>query len=99
VQFAADTSGGVHALAWDHEGAGPPVASLTAAAAWATLNADLVVAANAQIASPTTTAVVQHVFTRDAKRVRGLLDTGVKIHLVLPVASARGDALVAGELN
>ncbi len=99
VQFAAGPDGLLHALAWDVEHAGPPVASLAAAGAWATLNAELVAAACPGVVPSAGVPVTQHVFTRDAKRVRGLLDTGVKIHLVITTPAHPGAPMVAGELN
>jgi len=98
VQFAADAAGSLHVLAWDDSAAEPPVASIAAAGAWAVLNGELVASACPGVASPTDRAPVQHLFTRDARRLRGLLDTSVKVHLVL-AAPQGATTMVAGELN
>jgi len=99
IEFAACPDGKLHALAWDGGDSAPPIAALAAAGAWALLNADLIGTACPGIALRDGDGPVQHVFTRDARRVRGLLDTPVRIHLVMPSAGHAGAALVAGELN
>lgn len=96
VEFAcrADT-GRLQVLAWDSSDGAPPVAALAAASAWAVLNAELIGAACPGVSLGE--APVQRVFTRDARRVRGLLDSPVRVHLVLGGEGPTG--AVCGELN
>ncbi len=97
VRFGVGADGSLHALAWDDPAGEAPVASVASAGAWAAVNAELIAAACPGIVSPAERGVVQHVFTREARRLRGLLDSSVKVHLVL--STPGNDALIAGALN
>ncbi|MCA9292887.1 MAG: hypothetical protein KDA20_03640 [Phycisphaerales bacterium] len=93
VQFAADEQGRLHVLA---DGA-LALQALSQAAAWADLHRTLI--GQAIGAAIPTSMITQHVFAHDAKAMRWLLDTPVRIHLITR-ATVRGESVtVACALN
>lgn len=96
VVLAHGSEGALHLLA--DAGASPEagVRGLLAAAAWADAHADLLEAAHAgAIRGVREHGATLHLVTRDAKACRGLLDTGVHVHL----AVRAGGAWVVTALN
>jgi hypothetical protein len=97
VELALGPGGGLHLVAsisGDGEAIGP--ASLLTAASWAQSHAALLEAARpAEVNMSHPDGPVLHVITTDARLARPMLDTGVRVHLVLRV----GDALAVHDLN
>ncbi len=96
VVLAHGADGALHLLA--DAGASPEagVRGLLAAAAWADAHAGLLEAAHAgAIRGVREHGATLHLVTRDAKACRGLLDTGVRVHL----AVRAGGAWVVTALN
>lgn len=92
VELALGSSGVLHLVSPMQQGAG----ALLTAAAWAQSHASLLEAARPEelnMAHPE--GPVLHVVTSDAKLARPMLDTGVRVHLVLKV----GDAVAVHDLN
>jgi hypothetical protein len=98
VELALDTAGQVHLLS---EATGPHsdrFAQLHAANAWSRSHAALLHRALASDHPQVdlSRSAVLHLFTRDAREVRHLGESGVKLHLLIPVpGSARGETVTA----
>ncbi len=93
VMLASENDGTLHLLA---RGGSDSVPSLLAAAAWAGEHAKLLARAFPAIHERTIQAgPVLHVTTDDARSARGLLDTAVRVHLVVEV----GGRVVLKPLN
>jgi hypothetical protein len=91
VVLAHGADGSLHLLA--DAGASPEggVRGLLAAAAWADAHADLLEAAHAGVLRGVRAhGATLHLLTRDAKACRGLLDTGVRVHLAVRAGGAWG---------
>jgi hypothetical protein len=102
VELAAGADGGLHLVAvvgfgTPALGVGDAAGQLLTAAAWAGDHAKLLAAA-----CPTLKAIddpVLHVLTTSAREARGLLDTGMRIHLVTRVEVAGTVAFGVADLN
>lgn len=103
VELAIDGDGGLHLLAhmagqggMAAPGGHDPVHALLAASAWAAEHTPLL-----QFAAPAMKdwCPTLHVLTGDAKAVRGLLATGIRVHLLSPVSVAGREGWFCGALN
>lgn len=93
VELAVGAAGVLHLVSPLHEGGAGP---LLTAAAWAQSHAPLLEAARpASLNMTHPDGPVLHVITSDAKSARPMLDTGVRVHLMLKV----GDAMTVHDLN
>lgn len=96
VEFAIDSSGGLHVLRRD-DVEGDALAALTGAAAWASRNAALINLAIGTLGPLSAAQPILHMFTQRPRRVRGLIDAEVRLHALAPVPQDR--QWVALELN
>ncbi|HYE62146.1 MAG TPA: hypothetical protein VD997_09125 [Phycisphaerales bacterium] len=83
IRMAADAQGRLHLLALDDIDPSDGAARLLTAASWANDHAPLLVAAAPALKSAADPAL--HVLTNDAKLVRPLLDTGLRLHAITRV--------------
>lgn len=80
VEFALDEKNSLHALASEDVGG---LAGLTSAHGWAQRHAELIrMALSANGAIPNAGSPILHLFTGQARQIRPLLDTEVKVHLL-----------------
>jgi hypothetical protein len=87
VRLAIDTGRGLHLIAGDGDDS---ARELLVAASWAGEHADLLAAACPGLRAANVLAgPTLHVMTSDARAVRSLLDTAVRVHLVVDVGTAR----------
>ncbi len=98
VTLAADELGALHLIADDADGSDEAVRQLTAAATWASAHGKLLRKAEPSLGDAGREPV-RHLLTNDAKRVRNLLDTDLKVHLVTEVSLGGQRGRVAIEIN
>jgi len=96
VTLACDARGELHLLCEDEGSRG--IERLTAAGAWATKHRELLHAVNRSLASEGDD-VVLHLLTREPKRVRHLLDSDVRVHMMARVPERCGTGWCFVELN
>jgi hypothetical protein len=98
VELASAADGSLHLIAGAD---GAPIAEasqrLLTAAAWASAHAKLLLAAAPSLKSAADP--ILHVLTSDAKQARGLLDTGLRVHLATRVELAGQVAWAMADLN
>jgi hypothetical protein len=97
VELAIDGAGRVHALARLEGGDGRVMERLLAASAWAGLHADWI-----RLATGNTAAggnATAHIFTEDARSARPLLDSEVRVHLLVRARAGDRDVCVCRDLN
>lgn len=100
VEVAVGEDGALHLLV-DQRARGA-VKSLLCARAWAAANMALLVAACRGERTPGARAdrpLALHVFVREAKRARALLDTDVRVHLLMRVRVDGREAWACADLN
>ncbi len=98
VTLASDELGALHLIADDADGSDEAVRQLTAAATWAAAHGKLLRKAEPSLGAADREPV-RHLLTDDAKRVRNLLDTDLKVHLVTEVTLGGQRGRVAVEIN
>ncbi|GJM18722.1 MAG: hypothetical protein DHS20C14_09350 [Phycisphaeraceae bacterium] len=98
VRLAADGAGRLHLVADDSDGSDEAVRQLTAAGTWATAHLKLLRRAEPSLGEHAG-APVAHLLTNDAKRVRTLLDSEIRVHLVTRVTLGGQSGQVAVALN
>jgi hypothetical protein len=101
VELAVDDAGAMHLLARADPGAGEGLAAMLAVSSWAVQHERLIALASAGIGRTLDPGIAptQHLFTADARRVRPLLDTAVKLHLLAPVTVEGRRGWFCTELN
>ncbi|MEQ8769849.1 MAG: hypothetical protein RIB60_04995 [Phycisphaerales bacterium] len=98
VTLAADELGALHLIADDSDGSDEAVRQLTAAATWASAHGKLLRKAEPALGD-SSREPVRHLLTNDSKRVRNLLDTDLRVHLVTEVSLGGQRGRVAVEIN
>jgi hypothetical protein len=97
VELAVDDSGRVHALAQQGPDA---VAHMLCAAAWAREHSEILSLSQPGVKIDGAASPVLHLFTDEAPPVRPLLDTDVRLHLLLrPSYERRQGGFVCADLN
>ncbi len=97
VELAIDGTGRVHALARLDGADGRVMERLLAASAWAGLHAEWIrLATGGSGAGGNATA---HVFTEDPRSVRSLLDSDVRVHLLVRARAGDREVCVCRDLN
>lgn len=97
VELASDASGALHLLAYDELGPRGPLESLAIAAAWATTNSQLLLAAAPALTGPV--EPIEHLFVAQPSAVRHLLDAPIRLHLLASVAVENRRAWCEAPLN
>ena len=97
IELAIDGSGSIHLLANGVGGEEEAVRSLMVASSWAEAHAAILAATGTGVresARPT-----MHLFTDEPKRMRRMLDTPVRVHLLAPVSVGGRVGWYCAELN
>lgn len=97
VQFACDAEGSLHALAMSSDPE-QTLADLQTCVTWASQHASLL-APHLPTRSPNPGQPTAHLFVREAKPVRRLLETPTRVHLLAPVETPAGPVWFHTELN
>ncbi len=97
ITLATDAAGRLHLVAETSLGAAESAQRLLTAAAWTVDHAPLLTAACPVLRSAAEPTL--HILTTQAKQVRGLLDTGMRLHLVSEVEVGGQVGWAVAELN